>query len=84
LIDEQPGGILWSDQAFHKKYIEAHLKMENSAILATRADDGVGKPVIANFLDDVTSKMAGHRMQKVEMDFQRNHCERRLDLGVGL
>jgi len=67
-------------EAFNKQYIEAHLKMNNAAIMATWAEDGVGllpgtapmigKATIGKFLNDVTSQMAGYRMQKVEMDFQ--------------
>jgi uncharacterized protein (TIGR02246 family) len=67
-------------EAFNKKYIEAHLKMDNQAIMATWAEDGVGllpaeapmigKPAIAKFLNEVTSQMPGYQMQKVEMDFQ--------------
>jgi hypothetical protein len=54
--------------------------MDNAAILATWAEDGVGllpgtAPMIGNatigkFPNDVTSRMAGYHMQKVEMDFQ--------------
>ena len=66
--------------AFNKSYIAAHLKMDNAAIMATWADDGVsllpstapiiGKAAIGKFLADVTSQLAGYHMEKVEMDFQ--------------
>jgi len=66
--------------AFNRKYIEAHLKMDNAAIMSTWAVDGVallpatkpieGKTAIATFLAQVTSQLTGYHMENVEMDFQ--------------
>jgi uncharacterized protein (TIGR02246 family) len=67
-------------ETFNKKYMEAHLKMDNAAIMATWAEDGVallpsttptaGKAAIGKFLEEVTKQLAGYKMLKVEMDFQ--------------
>jgi uncharacterized protein (TIGR02246 family) len=66
--------------AFNQNYIEAHRRMDNAAILATWADDGVsllpqtapieGKAAITKFLTEVTSQLGGYKMEKVEMDFR--------------
>ena len=66
--------------AFNKRYVEAHLKMDNAAIMATWAEDGVallpsttptaGKAAIGKFLEAATQQLAGYKMLKVEMDFQ--------------
>jgi|SRR5215467_5868691 len=67
-------------EAFNKNYLEAHRKMDNAAILATWAEDGVsllpltapiiGKAAIDKFLTEVTAQLAGYRMETIEMDFQ--------------
>jgi len=67
-------------EAFNQKFIEAHLKMDNAAIIGMWAEDGVsllpemapmvGKKTIAAFLEKVVSQMPGYHMQKVELDFQ--------------
>ena len=67
-------------EAFNRKYVEAHLKMDNVAIMNTWTKDGVallpatapmvGKAAIGEFLNHVTTEMKGYRMEKVEMDFQ--------------
>jgi uncharacterized protein (TIGR02246 family) len=76
------GGGAWRQEidAFNRKYIEAHLKMDNGAIMSTWAVDGVallpatkpieGKTAIATFLAQVTSPLTGYHMENVEMDFQ--------------
>lgn len=66
--------------AFNRKMIDAHLKMDNEAVMDLWAEDGVsllpgtapmiGKKAITKFLDDVTARMPGNRMEKLDMDFQ--------------
>lgn len=67
-------------EAFNKKFIEAHLQMDNAAVLNLWAEDGVsllpasqplaGKAAIGRFLDDVVARMPGYRMERVEVDFR--------------
>lgn len=67
-------------EAFNKKFVDAHLKMDNAAVMSLWAEDGVsllpetapmkGKATIARFLDDVTSKMPGYRMEKMDVEFE--------------
>jgi len=67
-------------EAFNKKFIEAHLKMDNAAVMSLWAEDGVsllpqtepmkGKATIAKFMDDVVAKMPGYHMEKIDVDFQ--------------
>ena len=65
--------------AFNKKYVELHLKMDNAGIYALWADDGVdlmpgrapliGKKAIVAWVEDVLAKMPGYKVTKQEMDF---------------
>ena len=65
---------------FNEKFIAAHLKMDNAAVMSLWAEDGVsllpqtapliGKAAIGKFLDEVTTKMPGYHMEKMEVDFQ--------------
>jgi uncharacterized protein (TIGR02246 family) len=65
---------------FNKKYIAAHLRMDNTAVLSMWAEDGIsllpatdpmiGKEAIGKFMDEVTGKMPGYHMQKMDVDFQ--------------
>jgi len=67
-------------EAFNKKFVDAHLNMDNAAVMRLWADDGVsllpetapiqGKPAIAKFMDDAVAKMPGYRMEKIDVDFQ--------------
>ncbi len=67
-------------ETFNQKFIDAHLKMDNAAIMSLWADDGVsllpelapmvGKKTIAGFLDDVIARMPGYHMGKFEIEFQ--------------
>jgi len=67
-------------EAFNQKFIDAHLKMDNAAIMSLWAEDGVsllpeltpmvGKKTIAGFLEDVVARMPGYHMWKFEIDFQ--------------
>jgi ketosteroid isomerase-like protein len=66
-------------EVFNRKFLAAHLKMDNAAIVGMWAEDGVsllpetapmvGKP-IAKFMDDVVARMPGYHMRKIEIDFQ--------------
>jgi uncharacterized protein (TIGR02246 family) len=66
--------------AFNTKFLEAHLKMDDAAILGMWAEDGVsllpattpmvGKTAITKFLTGVTAQLKGYRMEKMELDFQ--------------
>jgi uncharacterized protein (TIGR02246 family) len=66
--------------AFNQKFLAAHLKMDNAAIVGMWAQDGVsllpetapiiGKQAIAKFMDDVVARMPGYHMRKIEIDFQ--------------
>ena len=67
-------------EAFNKKFIEAHLKMDNAAVTRLWAEDGVSllpemapmmsKKEIGKFIDDVTARMHGYHMEKMDVDFQ--------------
>jgi uncharacterized protein (TIGR02246 family) len=67
-------------EAFNKKYIVAHLRMDNAAVLSMWAEDGIsllpatdpiiGKEAIGKFMDEVMGRMPGYHMQKMEVDFQ--------------
>jgi uncharacterized protein (TIGR02246 family) len=66
--------------AFNKKYIAAHLRMDNAAVLSLWAEDGIsllpatdpiiGKEAIGKFMDEVVGRMPGYHMQKMDVDFQ--------------
>ncbi len=66
--------------AFNKKYIAAHLRMDNAAVMSMWAEDGIsllpttdpiiGKEAIGQFMEDVTRKMPGYHVQKMDVDFQ--------------
>jgi len=67
-------------EAFNQKFVDAHLKMDNGAIMNLWAEEGVsllpemapmvGKKTIAGFLDEVVARMPGYRMAKFEAEFQ--------------
>lgn len=66
--------------AFNKKYIAAHLRMDNAAVMSMWAEDGIsllpttdpiiGKAAIGKFMDGVVERMPGYHMRKMEVDFQ--------------
>jgi uncharacterized protein (TIGR02246 family) len=70
-------------EAFNKRYVELHLKMDTPAILALWAEDGVdlmpgdaamiGKKKIVAWVEDIMAKMPGYKMEKVEMEFHDIH-----------
>ncbi len=67
-------------EAFNKKYIAAHLRMDNAAVMSMWAEDGIsllpatdpmiGKETIRTFMNEVMGRMPGYHMQKMEVDFQ--------------
>ena len=66
--------------AFNKKYIAAHLRMDNAAVLSLWAEDGIsllpatdpiiGKEAIGKFMNEVMGRMPGYHMQKMDVNFQ--------------
>ena len=65
--------------AFNKRYVEMHLKMDTAGIFATWADDGVslmpgeapliGKKAIVSWVENILSQMPGYKVVKEEIDF---------------
>src|SRR6266849_3918970 len=66
-------------EAFNKRYVELHLKMDTSGILALWAEDGVdlmpgdaamiGRKKISGWVEDIIAKMPGYKVIKQEMEF---------------
>jgi len=67
-------------EAFNKRFVDAHSKMDNALVMSLWAEDGVsllpqtapmvGKATISKFLDDVTARMPGYHMEKLDVEFQ--------------
>ena len=65
--------------AFNEKFINAHLRMDNPAIIALWADDGVsllpsmaplaGRANIGKFINDISAQMPGYRIVREKIDF---------------
>ena len=65
--------------AFNKRYVELHLKMDTQTILALWAEDGVdlmpgdspllGRKKITAWVEDILAKMPGYKVTKQEMEF---------------
>jgi ketosteroid isomerase-like protein len=65
--------------AFNKRYVEMHLKMDTKGIFATWAEDGVslmpgeapliGKKEIVAWVENILGKMPGYKVVKEEIDF---------------
>src|ERR1700745_1081393 len=65
--------------AFNKRYLELHLKMDTAGIFALWAEDGVdlmpgatamvGMKKIAAWVEDILAKMPGYKVTKQEMEF---------------
>ena len=65
--------------AFNEKFINAHLRMDNPAIIAMWADDGVsllpsmppmvGRATIGKFITDITAQMPGYKIVREKIDF---------------
>jgi uncharacterized protein (TIGR02246 family) len=70
-------------EAFNKRYVELHLKMDTAGVLALWAEDGVdlmpgeapmiGKKAIVAWVEDIVSKMPGYKVTKQEMEFRDIH-----------
>ncbi len=65
--------------AFNEKFINAHLRMDNPAIIAMWADDGVsllpsmapmvGRAAIGKFINDITAQMPGYKIVRERIEF---------------
>ena len=70
-------------EAFNKRYVELHEKMDTPGILALWAEDGVdlmpgnaamvGRKKISAWVEDVVAKMPGYKVIKQEMEFHDIH-----------
>jgi uncharacterized protein (TIGR02246 family) len=70
-------------EAFNKRYVELHLKMDTAGLLALWAEDGVdlmpgdaamiGKKKIVAWVEDIVAKMPGYKVTKQEMEFHDIH-----------
>jgi uncharacterized protein (TIGR02246 family) len=66
-------------EAFNKRYVELHLKMDAAGIFGTWAEDGVslmpgeapliGKKAIVAWVENILSQMPGYKVVKEEIDF---------------
>ena len=69
--------------AFNKRYVELHLKMDTAEVLALWTEDGVdlmagdaamiGKKKIVAWVEDIVAKMPGYQVTKQEMEFHDIH-----------
>src|SRR5215467_3071662 len=65
--------------AFNKKFLELHLKMDTPGIMAMWAEDGVdlmqgeapisGRKTITTWIENVLANMPGYKVTKEEMEF---------------
>jgi len=70
-------------EAFNKRYVELHLKMDTAGILAQWSEDGVdlmpgnapmiGRKKIAAWVEDIVAKMPGYKVMKQETEFHDIH-----------
>ncbi len=70
-------------EAFNKKYVELHEKMDTEGILALWAEDGVdlmpgnapiiGRRKISTWVEGILAKMPGYKVMKQEMEFHDIH-----------
>jgi uncharacterized protein (TIGR02246 family) len=73
------GGAKDEIDAFNKRYVEIHLKMDTAAIYGTWAEDGVslmpgeaplvGKKAIVAWVDNILAQMPGYKVVKEEIEF---------------
>jgi uncharacterized protein (TIGR02246 family) len=69
--------------AFNKRYVELHLKMDTAGILALWEEEGVdlmpgdaaliGRKKISAWVEDILAKMPGYKVMKQEMEFHDIH-----------
>jgi ketosteroid isomerase-like protein len=65
--------------AFNEKFINAHLRMDNPAIISMWAEDGVsllpsmaplsGRAAIGKFINDISAQMPGYKIVREKIDF---------------
>jgi ketosteroid isomerase-like protein len=65
--------------SFNEKFINAHLRMDNPAIIAMWAEDGVsllpsmapmvGRATIGKFINDISAQMPGYKIVREKIDF---------------
>ena len=70
-------------EAFNKRYVELHLKMDTAGILALWVEDGVnlmpgdaamiGRKKISAWVEEIVAKMPGFKVMKQEMEFHDIH-----------
>jgi uncharacterized protein (TIGR02246 family) len=70
-------------EAFNRRYLELHLKMDTAEILALWAEDGVdlmpgaaaivGRKKIAAWVEHILAKMPGYKVAKQEMELHDIH-----------
>jgi len=70
-------------EAFNKRYVELHERMDTAGILALWAADGVdlmpgnspmiGRKKISAWVEGIVAKMPGYRVMKQEMEFHDIH-----------
>jgi uncharacterized protein (TIGR02246 family) len=70
-------------EAFNKRYVELHLRMDTAGILALWEEDGVdlmpgdaaliGRKKISAWVEDILAKMPGYKVMKQEMEFHDIH-----------
>jgi uncharacterized protein (TIGR02246 family) len=73
------GGAKEEIDAFNKRYVDMHLKMDTAAIFGTWADDGVslmpgeaplvGKKAIVAWVENILAQMPGYKVVKEEIEF---------------
>src|SRR6266705_3669829 len=78
------GGARGEIDAFNKKFVELHLKMDTPGIMAMWAEDGVdlmpgeaplvGRKTITAWVENVLAKMPGYKVTKEEMVFHGIQC----------
>ena len=66
-------------EAFNKRYVELHLKMDTAGIFGTWEEDGVslmpgeapliGKKAIVAWVENILAQMPGYKVVKEEIDF---------------
>lgn len=66
-------------EAFNKRYVDMHLKMDTAAIFGTWAEDGVslmpgeaplvGKKAIVAWVENILAQMPGYKVVKEEIEF---------------
>jgi uncharacterized protein (TIGR02246 family) len=66
-------------EAFNRRYVELHLKMDTAGVLALWEEDGVdlmpgddamiGKKKIVAWVEDIVAKMPGYKVTKQDMEF---------------